>query len=574
MYQALPRKARNGHAAAPRILDFYERRVLPALFERLDRAFPELQWTRDGDGWQGLAPAKANGVAASCLRLQCKHPWGFVDSTGNAVSWLTHAQGGQPPTPERLVETIRHLAQRAGVDDAPLAERFSREDQIEAHRAERQRELLEAFVAYCHVTMCSDAGHAALEYLQRYYGINGHEVGELPLGVYTSQKDVRDHLSGVGFSDEEIAESRVVRDVRLDGRIIIPWRDRRGLIRRVVAHESSEKLHGLPRQLYRKADETEDAFGLDVALRPSSGGRDHLILVEGILDAVYFHTHGVPNVATFGAAGKVPTVVQWERLAQLGVRQVTLALNDDEPGWERTLLALDHAYRAAKAPQVFAVRRRAFDTARGAATAARIQGTGRFRYVVSQRLHGFHYIAAALIDEHKPGTKWTDPALVALLNDAIDFDACVYRPQRAWELERFFWQPILEEIGADWETVRHLLRRPIDEPVRIARAKPVEQSPPLPQPAPKIAPPPPPPPIAPPRVHVRREPVRIARPVVEEPVVEYTPEPLPVDLNELAYKIWVQRGRPDGKHQECWYEAEQIVRRRQANGERIYAKSA
>jgi hypothetical protein len=563
MHQTLPRTARGGISPAPRIVDFYEQRVLPVLFERLDRAFPELQWTRNGEGWTGIAPSASNEVAASCVRLHCKHPWGFVDSSGNAISWLTHTHGGEPPAPGLLVETMRKLAARAGVDDEPLKGRFTAEDELQTHRHERQRELLEAFVAYCHVTLCGGAGHSALAYLQRTFGINGNEVSALPLGLYTSQTDVREHLLGVGFSEAEIAEAGVVRDVRLDGRIIVPWRDQSGYIRKVVAHQPGKSLSRLPRQLYRVIDATEDAFGLDVALRPTSSGRDHLILVEGVLETVFFQTRGIQNVATFGGTGKVPTVQQWERLAELGVRQVTLALADDESGWERTLLALDHAYRAAKAPQVFAVRQHAFDTARGAATAARLLGLGEFRQAIARRLHGFHYISAALIQQHRGGRQWTDAELVGLLNDAIDFDACVYTPKRAWELERFFWRPILEEIGANWETIRKLLRRPIDETAHVVQSPVIEQ----PKPVPRIASPPPPP-----VVEVRCEPLKIVQPVKEKSRPKF--DPLPVDLNELAYNIWQKKGCPEGKHEECWYEALQSVQRRQAAGERIHAQKA
>jgi DNA primase len=497
--------------------------------------------------------------------VRCRQPWGFVDAAGQPVSWIGYVKG---TTGSRdFGGALRELARRAGVEDSSLSSLWATENQSNVQQYERQRELMEAFVAYCHIKLCSDEGHVGLEYLQRTHGINGHEANDLPLGIYTSAQDVDEYLRGVGFTDAEIRASKVVRDVRLTGRVIIPWRDRWGNVRTIVAHDTSGQLNGRPRQLYRKCDATEDAFGLNWALRPGSGGLDHLILVESLMDVVYFHTHGLGNVATFGATGKIPTCRQWERLADHGIRHVTLALADDQAGWERTLAALGNSYQAERSPRVFALAQNSLDMARGAATCARLRGMPYFRHVVAQRLHGFHFVAQALIKEYKTGSEWTDAGLVDLLNDAIEFDASVYTARRALELERFFWPPILEALGATWEAVRQMLRRRLEqpEPVKVrteAPARPVRQ----------VTPPPPPPPVIhPPTVEFRRQ---EPKPVLQPQPPAADPEPLPVDLARLAYEIWEKKGRPANSDQQCWYEAVELVRQRQAKGERIYARSA
>ncbi|MDH3717562.1 MAG: DUF2934 domain-containing protein [Planctomycetota bacterium] len=555
----------------PETVDFYERQVLPVLFERLDRAFPEFQWTRKSNGWTGVLPAGTNGVhAVEGRTVRCRQPWGFTDVSGRTISWLAYVSGEKIGGRGDLTSAVRELARRASVDESFLSNLWTSANRRATQAYERQRELQEAFVAYCHLKLCSSDGHAAMEYLQRVHGINGHETSDFPLGVYTSRADIHDYLRGVGFSDEEISASKVVRDERLAGRVIIPWRDRWGNIRTVVAHDASGQLHGRPRQLYRKCDATEDAFGLDFSLRPTSGGLEHLILVEGLLDVVYFQTHGLNNVAAFGGTGKVPTSAQWERLADHGIRQVTLALADDPVGWERTLAALGNSYQAERAPQVFALTPQSLGSSRGVATFARLNGVGRFRQVVAGRLHGFHFVAQALIKEYKDGEHWTDAGLIDLLTDAVEFDARVYTPARELELERFFWPPILAALGARWDAVCQLLRRPLDVPEPVA----VEPAPPA-RPARHVIPPPPPAPVIhPPTVEFRQP---ASKPVVRQkaPAKPAPPaEPLPVDVTRLAYEIWQRKGCPVGRDQDCWFEALELVRRRQAEGERIYAKTA
>jgi hypothetical protein len=555
----------------PETIEFYERRVLPVLFEHLDLAFPEFHWTRADHGWKGNLSETASGngrVADHSVR--CRQPWGFTDASGLAVSWLAYVGGDEAFGNGDLIAAVRDLARRASVDESSLNGHWTTENRQATQDYERQRQLQEAFIAYCHLQLCSSDGHAALEYLQRVHGINGHETADFPLGLYTSADDVSDYLRRVGFSDAEICESRVVRDVRLAKRIIIPWRDRWGNIRTAVAHEASGNLNGLPRQLYRKCDATSDAFGLDFSLRTSSGGLEHLILVEGLLDVVYFQTHGLMNVAAFGGRGKVPTSEQWERLADHGIRQVTLALTDDEVGWERTLAALGNAYQAERSPQVFALAPGALGSARGAAIFSRLNGIGRLRHMVAQRLHGFHFVADALIREYKDGQCWTDAGLIDLLHDAIEFDARVYTGSRELELERFFWPAILEAVRARWEAVRELLRRPL-APVMPVQVREVPREVERPR---RVIP-------LKPTVLVNHPPAVDFRQVGREAMrpepaskTALHPESLPVDVVRLAYDIWERKGRPTGLDRECWQEAMEIVRDRQLSGERIYARTA
>mgnify|MGYP006969399763 FL=1 len=80
------------------LLAFYEERVLPALYQRLDRAFPELEWNWTGDGWKGVK--KTEGGAYNRYdhtAIVCNHPWGFVTRAGTATSWLAYINGGVMP---------------------------------------------------------------------------------------------------------------------------------------------------------------------------------------------------------------------------------------------------------------------------------------------------------------------------------------------------------------------------------------------------------------------------------------------------------------------------------------------
>lgn len=447
----------------PKLLEFYEQRVLPALFERLDEAFPEIEWTRGRAGWSGIRRATRSGRPVSQpTRVACRQPWGFEEQEAGTSSWLTYANGGRKPHGEELVHAVRKLATLAGVDDAMLDRPFSPSERAEADRQQRQRELLEAFTAYCRTALESRHGDAALEYLHRAFGIDGRQASHLPLGVYTSQDDVHDFLHGVGFTEEEIAAARVARDHRLPGRIIVPWRDRWGRLKSIVALRPAGDPHEQGGQLHWHREGEHNWFGLDLALREEAGGREHLVVVEHVLDAVYFQLHGFHNVAAMGRGEKTPSPRQWEWLAEQGVRSVTLVMADSPTGHVQMLSAIDAADQAGQAPDIFCLPHGSLGEANHLATFGRLHGMGRVRRLLEGRLHAYHFVAEHIICKHQRDDGWTDANLLAALHEAVDYDGRTYRPSRASELERFFWPPILAATQADWDTVRLLLARRID----------------------------------------------------------------------------------------------------------------
>ena len=91
-----------------------------------------------------------------------------------------------------------------------------------------------------------------------------------------------------------------------------------------------------------------------MALR-SKEGRDHLVLVEGLIDTASLQSQGFPNVAGIGGGGAEFSPSRWEALAGFGVRSVTLALDNDAPGRKGTLAALEKARKAKKAPDIYVV---------------------------------------------------------------------------------------------------------------------------------------------------------------------------------------------------------------------------
>lgn len=70
-----------------RVVDFYKEIVLPALSERLDKAFPEFGWRRDPRGWVATNQQHTHdrlGVRAD--RVVAHDPRGFSSTAATQCS--------------------------------------------------------------------------------------------------------------------------------------------------------------------------------------------------------------------------------------------------------------------------------------------------------------------------------------------------------------------------------------------------------------------------------------------------------------------------------------------------------
>ena len=438
--------------------DFYEEKVLPALFERLDWAFPEFQWTRTACGWTGSRRGE-NGYTdpSGSATILCSHPWGFVDQNGNAISWISYVGRSHGANGSSFTSIVKTLANLAGVDDGVLNS-VSHLDEQEAERNERGRELAESFVAYCQARLWGVAGANVTSVLEREYGISTHSIRYLPIGLYTSPGDVVQHLLARGFSHDEIAQSYLVCDERISGRLIVPWRDRWGRIATIAAQDLAQPNGRAGQLLYLKGGEKTEAFGLDVALRPGSGGHEHLILVDTILDAIFFQSVGLSNVATIGTRDNTVSSDHWTKLAEHEIRAVTLATIDRDPLTARSWSSLDQLNHSRNAPQVFTLAMEDFGRKLTAADLVRGHGLDRFRDVLKKRIHVYRCVALEVVRKHKQAAEWTDDGLSAAIHEAVEFDSRINDPQRNLDLERYFWPTILESTGVCWDRLRYLHR--------------------------------------------------------------------------------------------------------------------
>jgi DNA primase len=326
-------------------IDYYTDVVLPALYERLDTAFPEFGWRRDARGWVATNEEMTHsvlGVRAARVVAHGPAPRGFLVHGAEATLWTAYVAGGAVPRGESFTQAVSELARRAGVDTAPLERPVPRD---------RRTDLLHDFFTLCRWELAAEAGAPARKYLEQR-GLPPKTVDRCGLGVVPSPRAARDGLRSAGYSEAEIQQSGVLADSRWAGRLCGGWRDERGRIKTIWAR-SLEPAADVRYLYLRGASRTNlPPYGLSWVLKETPRPRD-VVLVEGLLDVHHLRAREIRNVVALG--GTAVRAATFEALARAGFENLTISLDRDEAGRAATAHAVERAVGAAASPAVYVV---------------------------------------------------------------------------------------------------------------------------------------------------------------------------------------------------------------------------
>jgi len=362
------------------LLTFLDQDVLPRL--GIEDVYGDIRFTsRRGRYWRAACPlhdgdnTSAFSVDTETLAWRCYSRCG----SGSVVAFVN---GGSAPTGITFVDAVRTLADRAGV---PFPEReLTPEAVARAAARERRASMLESFLALAQQSLAGDDGATARDYLNGR-GFPADRLADLGLGLYTDPVSVELHLLGAGFNAQEIEDCGLITPAWM-GRLVGPWRDRRGRLATLFARNVDGGANTSAKYLYLRGASKRDlvAFGLDVALATVAGRHD-LVLVEGLLDVLLLQALGVTNVAAVGGSGRELTADRFEALAGWGVRRVTLLFDNDTAGREGTRAALEQSRQATAAPNIQVVDPAALGDVKDPDELVRQDGVDAWRRVLAAR---------------------------------------------------------------------------------------------------------------------------------------------------------------------------------------------
>lgn len=321
---------------------FLDEEVYPALFARLDSAFPEFGWARRGKAWTATSwpagfPYSVGHETPGRLEVYPDRPWWIKIHGHGGVRFLDYVNGGKKPVGPEFPEAVRKLAELAGVT---FPEREYSEEEVEKiRRREARRDALSVVIAHAHEILFSEQGGAARAYLQGR-GLTEEDMKTLHLGLYDSVKATRDALRGAGVAEEDLKETLDGEEKpppflwsKWEGYILFPWYGDRGHPLTLYGRWVGNPPEGKPKT-YALAGEGTKASPLYFDRARAAGHKD-LVLVEGVMDAALLQVKGDSRVVASVAAEL--SGLQVETLVKHRIRKVFVCGDPDGGGDKGTL---------------------------------------------------------------------------------------------------------------------------------------------------------------------------------------------------------------------------------------------
>jgi len=265
--------------------------------------------------------------------------FGACGEGGDVFGFVMRAEGWE------FGETLRELANRAGVELKPLSEAAG------AQRAETERlhALLDEAAHFYHKLLReSPAAQSTRDYVARR-GLTDETAAAFELGYAPDDwRQALAHLQLLGYTQEEIVEAGVaIRNERgnvydrFRQRLMIPIRDARGRTvgfgARALAKDAVPKYLNSPQgPLF---DKSRLLYGLDRARRAIRDS-ETVVVVEGYMDVLQAHQAGFLNVVA--QMGTALTETQLRTLDRYASRLI-LALDPDAAGINATMRGLNEA---------------------------------------------------------------------------------------------------------------------------------------------------------------------------------------------------------------------------------------
>jgi DNA primase catalytic core len=235
-----------------------------------------------------------------------------------AGDWLAYLQEKQGL---EFREALQLLAERAGVEIAGADRERWQAYQQRASVLEAAQEL---FVQW----LQEPEGEPVRQYLEAR-GYTRQEIEDMELGAYVGgQERLRTALAKAGYDSPEIRDSGLLTSgFGTTHTLACLWRDQAGRATGLVCRAIEDSVE--PKYKYSQGlQKDQGLIGLTRHRRAKA-----IILVEGVLDALYGTAQGFPVVATGGTS---LSSGQIKLLQDNGTRELLLFLDGDNPGQEAT----------------------------------------------------------------------------------------------------------------------------------------------------------------------------------------------------------------------------------------------
>ena len=311
----------------------------------LDIVSETVKLRRSGKNYTGFCPFHDNKRTPAFVVFADSGTWrcfGQCNEGGDVFKFVMKKEGWD------FAETLKHLADRAGVELHPQTEEQKEQDE----QYDRLRQLMEEAVTfYRYHLLQTPQGEFALKYLTDR-GVKRETIETVGLGYSPASWDLtRQYFLDRGFSEQELIETGLAseRDSggtydRFRNRLMFAIRDASGRMAgfgaRVLDPNDVPKYLNSPQTAI--FDKSRLLYGLDLA-RKAIRSEDQVVIVEGYMDVIVPYQAGFVNTVS-----PMGTALTEDHLRQLKryTRRIILALDADAAGEKATLRGLEIARQA------------------------------------------------------------------------------------------------------------------------------------------------------------------------------------------------------------------------------------
>lgn len=311
----------------------------------LDFISESVKLRRSGKNYLGFCPFHDNKRTPAFVVFPDSGTWrcfGQCNEGGDIFKYVMKKEGWD------FAETLRFLAEKAGVELTPLTEEQKEQDD----QYDRLRQLLEEAVTfYRYQLLQTPEGNPALHYLQER-GVKRETIETFGLGYApASWEATLQYFSGKGYQPQELLDAGLVSERDSGGfydrfrhRLMFAIRDMRGRMAgfgaRILEKDDIPKYLNSPQTAL--FDKGRLLYGLDLA-RKAIRMEDQVVIVEGYMDVIIPHQAGFSN--TVSPMGTALTEDHLRMLKRFS-RRIVLALDADAAGEKATLRGLEIARQA------------------------------------------------------------------------------------------------------------------------------------------------------------------------------------------------------------------------------------
>jgi len=223
--------------------------------------------------------------------------------------------------------SLQELAVSAGIEISPLNQK--------AYLAyTKKADILEAAQKYFMNTLQNNTeAKPVYDYLKQR-GYTSDEIRGMEVGAYVNQQALKDELKKQRYSETEIRESGLFTSgFGVDYQLTLLWRDQAGrpigIVGRSILSDKELKEKKLSKYKYSYGLQKDQGLIGFSSVRESS----QVILVEGVLDALYLNYRGFKSVAV---GGTNLSDTQIKALETAGVKELLLSMDRDTSGQNAT----------------------------------------------------------------------------------------------------------------------------------------------------------------------------------------------------------------------------------------------